>query len=842
MTTDGAIIQNAYFAVQPIQNTPNVFPILSLKNTTFKRDFVGIYAANGHFVLSNFRDNTFEGSGNAAIYNISTCNPQNALPYARRTYCGIYFKGSQGSSLLMPNKALNNLFKDLQAGIVCVNGTSFIQGCRFDNIAHLPNNTALYQGTAITFIDNLGRKGLTVIGLGKFGIPTVNNCERGIYATTSKRPSAVNISICRMMEVQNGIDIDASEIGNFSKGVIKDNNIGCTKYLPVIKERSIGILWRDPSISFSNFSITGNRIDIDQPEAYPTPTSFDEDILPTGINVVAMHNQASGAGLILDISSNWIDLIKGHQGIVVENVANATIVGNNILHENALYDLQNAQVGVHVIGGLNNTVNCNVVTQTDPLGAYIAGIACEASPGMAMARNTVDNTFASISFVNDNEMNCRIQYNDLKYNLGMPDIFSTGLYYNNAQTGPQNLQGNDWIGDFVRGALYEQGNATYTYCNSLYHVSVGANVNNGVNPVVTTNVANCGDWFTILSSAENDFLCLHAAPPPNAIEKNQADLNLAGGGTLYLSPGYKWSSEMGLYRKFTENPGLAIGDAVINGFMQAQQGQPIAAMYAIRNGINGIEGSIAPALLSNIQNTMAQLEVNEANLLVLLESIDTDPNALASFTTLSVQTAALEQLLQTYLASASNSMALSATSLSNANYSINATTLPGTAERYINGLYLETQVIAPRVLTAPELAAVQQIGMNCPKDAGNVVYLARAWYYLQTGIILDADCASFMPPLDGTERNAQIIPAEGITLMPNPADGYVEISLPATTKEGSLLLTDMWGRLLLQHKIPESDGSNVLTIPTNDVPNGIYLISVITKSGSRLTQKLVITH
>ena len=112
LASDGASIKNAYFAIRPIQDNANVFPQLSLKNTTFSRDFVGIYSANGHFALSDFRNNTFEGSGNTALYPIGACNPQNVLPYAQRTYCGIYFDGSLGGSLLMPNKSQNNLFKD----------------------------------------------------------------------------------------------------------------------------------------------------------------------------------------------------------------------------------------------------------------------------------------------------------------------------------------------------------------------------------------------------------------------------------------------------------------------------------------------------------------------------------------------------------------------------------------------------------------------------------------------------------------------------------------------------------------------------------------------------------
>lgn len=132
--------------------------------------------------------------------------------------------------------------------------------------------------------------------------------------------------------------------------------------------------------------------------------------------------------------------------------------------------------------------------------------------------------------------------------------------------------------------------------------------------------------------------------------------------------------------------------------------------------------------------------------------------------------------------------------------------------------------------------------MNCPKDAGNVVYLARALYFLQTGIVLDTNCGSILPSVDGAERNAQTVPIGDLLLVPNPADGYVEVSLPATIGEGSVFLTDMWGRFLLRRKITESDGGIAFRIPTDGIPNGIYIISVMTKSGSQLTKKLTIAH
>jgi len=383
----------------------------------------------------------------------------------------------------------------------------------------------------------------------------------------------------------------------------------------------------------------------------------------------------------------------------------------------------------------------------------------------------------------------------------------------------------------------------YPYCNSRYHVSPEADVANVTNPVNQGPMQNCGNWFTV-EGTETDYTCGGTTGGSGTLTKNEADLNLADGGTLSLSPGYKWSSEMGLIRKFTENPALATGDAVISGFLQSQQGQPVAAMYGARNGINSLEASISPTLLSIIQNTLVQLDVNEASLLALLGSIDSDPNALASFTTLNAQTETLEQSLQSYTTSALSSLAISAATVHNTNNNIISSALPCEAERYINGLYLETQFIAPRALSASEIEAVRQIGLNCPNDAGSIVYLARAWHYFQTGTMVYMDCGSFVPPMGGSERisKPKSESPSDLVLMPNPADGSVEVKFPANVGEGTLNVTDLWGRLLLQRKIPDSEEVASLTIPVEGLASGIYLISVKGKTGKLLTKRLTIAH
>ncbi|MFN0215901.1 MAG: T9SS type A sorting domain-containing protein [Saprospiraceae bacterium] len=849
LNTNVATIRNAYFGISPI-NPNNMAPLpkLSLQGTVFQRNFVGICATQGRFVVSLFRNNTFEGSGNNPIYQLSTCAAPaqiNGVPYAQKTYCGIYFDGSMGGSLLLGVPSFNNLFKDLQAGIVCINGTSSLQGCRFENIAYLFNAPAANQGTAITFIDNLGGKTLRVIGLGKNGVPTINNCERGVYAMTSMPATQVFVSDCRMLEVQNGVELDVSGSGNLSKGTVSNCYIGCTKYLPNIKKRSTGIEVKDPNLAYSNFHINGNEIDVDQPEAYSPANGLDVDILPRGIGITAMHNQASNNEMTLNVGNNAIDLIKGAQGIVLTNVANAIVENNQVYHELSLFDPNAPLVGIFVMGGVGNSLTCNSVYQTNSEGAVFTGLACESSPRMVMSQNNAEDLLGGISFVSDNGTDCVVFYNNLSFSLEIPAFNSTGIFYRNAQTGPQHLEGNDWFGDFQYGSWF-LGDA-FSYCNSRYHVSPEANVNNAVNPVDQGPIVFCpiapNNWFTTVESQEDDYSCGGSGGGSSGLYKNEADLNLADGGTLGLSPGYKWSSEMGLYRKFTDNPDLIESDPVISGFLQIQQVLPTAAMYAVQNDIRDLEGSLPASLAVNIQNTLAQLEANEVAMLDLLEDIETDPNVLASYTALSIQTNDLETLLNGYLADVLNSMAQSATAVLSANNTINCSDLPCSSERYINGLYLETQVIAPRGLTVPELESVEEIAQHCPKDAGNIVYMARAWYYFQTGEMLLPDCGSFVPT-EGGERNAPPQPiADGdMLLMPNPADGSVQVLLPSNWGESTLTVHDIWGRLLFHREVSEAAENVPHLISIEAFSDGIYLVAFRGNSGKLVVQKLCVKH
>jgi len=108
------------------------------------------------------------------------------------------------------------------------------------------------------------------------------------------------------------------------------------------------------------------------------------------------------------------------------------------------------------------------------------------------------------------------------------------------------------------------------------------------------------------------------------------------------------------------------------------------------------------------------------------------------------------------------------------------------------------------------------------------------------------------PPDAGSGKNAQppypqiplidLKAANRLMVQPNPAREQVTISIPPfiAEKQTELYLYNTQGMAVQQ--IPVASGKYTLTLPTQDLPNGIYFLSLIA-GGVRLAQtKLVVQH
>jgi hypothetical protein len=83
--------------------------------------------------------------------------------------------------------------------------------------------------------------------------------------------------------------------------------------------------------------------------------------------------------------------------------------------------------------------------------------------------------------------------------------------------------------------------------------------------------------------------------------------------------------------------------------------------------------------------------------------------------------------------------------------------------------------------------------------------------------------------------------AKQVKIYPNPAQGEVNIDLPAkAAQELPVSLTDGFGRTVYYQLIPRGDKRK--TIPTAALADGIYILQIRSAEGDVLHRKLVITH
>lgn len=109
------------------------------------------------------------------------------------------------------------------------------------------------------------------------------------------------------------------------------------------------------------------------------------------------------------------------------------------------------------------------------------------------------------------------------------------------------------------------------------------------------------------------------------------------------------------------------------------------------------------------------------------------------------------------------------------------------------------------------------------KENGNTTaYALAGLLYLNFGNGIYAG----IPPI-GVERNS------AITLYPNPVNDQLHIQYESVTPEDiQLKITDIQGRLVLQQSISIHSGTNEISIPVEQLPQGLYLCGL--RNGNKL--------
>jgi hypothetical protein len=818
LVTDGVSITQALFGISPIRvNKDSGFPKLNISSTIFHQNFIGIRGTQGRFNLLTFSGNTFSGAAIPNHISVKFCSG-GTLPsdvsYNNWSYAGIYV--DQTSLLTMPSAASGNNFTTLPAGIVCKGTNAIIRGCSFSNIVleHLQTNLPFSEhGTAIIYVSSQNSPVLSVRG------GSMENCDRGILADVSGPQPTIGISDVAMDLGEYGIEVRIKSGASGSYTNLKDNIITCSGSAGplVYPGTTTGIKVNNTNSGSSTMLIDNNTVSVN----HPLSDGFGIHVL--NINPPAQSQSANS------ITANTVSLTHGREGILVENTVNASI-GDNVINMPGEPVIGS---GIHLINGTNAQIACNTITGSangsDNNPKF--GIWSESSENLQLTENTIDYFPYSVQLMGYHNTNCLIGGNDftaIPAGQSNPNGKGRGLTYSNAITGPQNKTGNVWHGDFVHGALNFNANI-FPYCHSRYIVSPIANVGPGTpNPVAVLNIdQNCNGWFEYENAAESAPGCDGTSAQRNG-GANEADLLLASEGSAPLAAGWRWSGDMGLYRKFSEHPEWLAENTVLQNFVQSRSNSAVGKMYAVRNALanippelSGQYGSLKLAILEELSEDLSTVGFNSEALLEALSQLEQN------------EVSARQQAIEEWETTVNG--------LKNANATVNCNTQPCLNEQWLYGVYAETHLLRNRDMTESEAGQLRLLAATCAADGGPAVYLARSWHYLRTGERLTDPCANLLT--NGIEERASVksdLPIN-MSVQPNPAHTTALVIVPSSANGTRLQLTDLYSRLVYEVQLQEME--QVVSIPTASIPSGLYLIRLLDKSGKVTDRtKMVISH
>jgi hypothetical protein len=103
----------------------------------------------------------------------------------------------------------------------------------------------------------------------------------------------------------------------------------------------------------------------------------------------------------------------------------------------------------------------------------------------------------------------------------------------------------------------------------------------------------------------------------------------------------------------------------------------------------------------------------------------------------------------------------------------------------------------------------------------------------------DLDGKSILSPI----QVIRTTPLANITVFPNPAKDYVNVSLPAeeaTTGTVSIRLISQSGQLLVERRVTGAGGT-IISFPVSSYTPGNYLVQVVTADGARQVSKVLIS-
>ncbi len=818
---NNTLVEDAQYGVDIIALTVD----LTVKNTTFNRNYTGIRASatnNNTIFISNggFEGNTFDCTGPLLPYYAG----QSPSPADRWAWTGLDFTNLLSYNIL-PQTGINT-FRNLNNGIIASNSDLNISMTVFENI--WPSNSQSYTTSGRAISCTGGSLNYTGINfLPGFGPASFQQCHTGIWTAQTL---ATNVAFAGMQAVNTGIMVREP----LRDLVLWANNINARMYgvdLQNAKPRNSGTV-RQNSI------VVGTLAQATLPSPFRAPSSLGV-VDQTGIRM----NKCS----YLEVYANQVQTTRqAMYGIFSQ----ASSLNNLFLNQVNLDMLNKAQWGIHLGASDRNVLRENNVLGNTP----------NALPGSQRP------AAYRLSYSLDNDIYCNNSgnvYYGFRFEAPSPSRFATnqtginGTHFtglslsNTAVIDKQLHRGNLWQGIYNSGfGAINENVADMIASRFSIHTGMGTNffpVLNSSNPNFPVNVGTAGgflsDWF-LNDPFGSPEICEHISQDEFGLIKGLGEKIAAGelGFGEYL-PELNKQLDKELYDQIREQGIQFVPGSIMANFLDSIAALGVEHEFYLKRdaerGLLDLEASYAQSLaaldvlLLQYKATLAQLDSS----LQLQYDVQQDSQTIQVAAALKQAREDIQLQLEAY----QNAREAASINAKNLNTAINAQELADLFEQEVSEISLSTVAKGLYNFDSTQLATLQIIAPHCPLLGGRAVYEARSLLAIAGfSQAYNDDDACLQEGL--LWRNAPAVADEmeptAWQCYPNPAQDVFTLYRSGQLGTTVLTMHDMQGKLVLSQSLA-SDAST-WQISTRHLPAGLYLLQCIDEQGIRFTEKLVI--
>lgn len=550
------------------------------------------------------------------------------------------------------------------------------------------------------------------------------------------------------------------------------------------------------------------------------------------------------------------------------------VFGNNIRYTGPI-NTYGAQGGIYVNnanlipdnGFFSNTILRNQIRSNhkkrDTYGIHVSN-----SPGLTIKENRMEGWTNIPKFISipqgirlENSTNSKLECNFMNYTnrgicIAMDNTTTTvrtsnfnthsyALYYEqNAQTGDQDWQGNDWNNSSVGVDGYYSGSGTFAGL-SFYNIST-SNIGSALDFQVSMGVPN--DWRFIGTDTESD--C--QTPSGNLGGIGELDRYFAAVPLNATISALDWEGKRHLWDKLTMHPEY-LNDTDAALFYASTPNTVLAGFTAMDNVIRNINNEASSSLTSllNIQqdihtlsNSISQIDnsidaalaqsVNTAVLVAQFKGIQIDLTAKYA------QLAAIESTLY-------NERQTRITNAMVQNQALAIVTSFQALEKSVNSLYLSSLLNGFTGFTESEQELINSYAALCPYLGGRGVYRARSLQslYLPTQDYSETDeCVGgindFIDILEDRSSDLSGNKPDFI-VAPNPANESINIRFSSPLlDDAQLVVMNSSGHKIVSTTLPRGEMAHVYN--TSNLPQGTYYLQVFSATRATQITKIVIVH